>query len=112
MTQAVTTSLLVNIACIVVFGYEYLHHWERYAWIALTVIFCMLYGLGSRAPGGYDISAQKASEDTGRSLAGDVLSFGGIVFGSCSGWAPVGKYLWVAKSFEGILTSLQLPIIT
>ncbi|KAL8277559.1 hypothetical protein RQP46_009991 [Phenoliferia psychrophenolica] len=81
--------VIVSVCSLIIcfFGYEYLHHWERYAWIVLTCIFCMIYGLGSE--GGYDISAQKASEDVGRNLAGDVLSFGGIVFGSCSGWAPV-----------------------
>ncbi|KAI5481367.1 permease for cytosine/purines uracil thiamine allantoin [Pseudohyphozyma bogoriensis] len=69
------------------FGYNLLHIWERYAWIGLTVIFCMLYGLGSEP--GYDLSAQKAYEDTGRNLAGDILSFGGVIFGSAAGWAPV-----------------------
>jgi purine-cytosine permease-like protein len=46
-----------------------------------------LWGLGGKA--GYDINAQKPLEDTGRALSADILSFGGIVFGSFSGWAPV-----------------------
>lgn len=43
----------------------------------------MLYALGGKA--GFNISVQKPNEDTGRSLAADVLGFGGIVFGSFSG---------------------------
>lgn len=47
-----------------------------------------LFGLGGKA--GYNVSAQKPLEDTaGRFLAGDVLSFGGIIFGTFTGWAPV-----------------------
>jgi hypothetical protein len=43
----------------------------------------MLYGLGGKA--GYHPSAQKPMEDTGRALSADVLSFGGIIYGSFSG---------------------------
>lgn len=42
-----------------------------------------LWGLGGHA--GFDINAQKPLEDTGRNLSADVLSFGGIVFGSFTG---------------------------
>ncbi len=64
-------------------GYNLVHVYERYAWIVTTVIMLFLFGLGGHA--GYNISAQKSLEDTGRNLAGDVLSFGGIVFGSFTG---------------------------
>ncbi|KAF8435811.1 permease for cytosine/purines, uracil, thiamine, allantoin-domain-containing protein [Boletus edulis BED1] len=68
-------------------GYNIIHVYERYAWMATLFIMCCLYGLGSKA--GYDVNAQKASEDTGRALSADILSFGAIVFGSVAGWAPV-----------------------
>lgn len=51
--------------------------------MAQVVIFIMIYALGGKA--GYDINAQKANEDTGVNYIADVLSFGGIVFGSFSG---------------------------
>lgn len=51
--------------------------------MVVTIIMLMLYGLGGKA--GFDINAQKPNEDTGANLAGDVLSFGGIVFGSFTG---------------------------
>ncbi|KAF9067130.1 cytosine-purine permease [Rhodocollybia butyracea] len=54
--------------------------------IFLAMLF--LYGLGGKA--GYHVTAQQPLQDPpGRFLAGDVLSFGGIVFGSFTGWAPV-----------------------
>ncbi|ORY34574.1 purine-cytosine permease [Naematelia encephala] len=69
------------------FGYEAVHQWERYAWILLFVIYCMIFGLaGAR---GFDINAQKSLQDTGLVYAGDFLSFGGIVFSSSAGWAPI-----------------------
>ncbi|KAF8513340.1 permease for cytosine/purines, uracil, thiamine, allantoin-domain-containing protein [Hysterangium stoloniferum] len=65
-----------------------LHHYERYAWIIMSIVFLIIYGLGGHA--GYQISLQKADEDpAGHLRAADVLSFGGIIFSSCAGWAPV-----------------------
>ncbi|KII93075.1 hypothetical protein PLICRDRAFT_101790 [Plicaturopsis crispa FD-325 SS-3] len=68
-------------------GYNVVHIYERYAWIVVTIVMLMLYGLGAKA--GFDPSAQEPLQDTGRALSADILSFGGIVFGSFSGWAPV-----------------------
>lgn len=78
-------SILTLVICF--FGYNFLHHYERWAWILLTIIFICLYALGGAA--GYDINAQKELEDKGRDLTADILSFGGIVFGSTIGWGPV-----------------------
>lgn len=68
-------------------GYNMVHHYERFAWIVITMVMLFLWGLGAKA--GFDINAQKAVEDTGKSLTADILSFGGIVFGSFTGWSPV-----------------------
>ncbi|KAI0734371.1 permease for cytosine/purines, uracil, thiamine, allantoin-domain-containing protein [Fomitopsis betulina] len=68
-------------------GYEMVHTYERYAWIVMTIVMFFLWGLGGHA--GFDINAQKPLEATGRALSGDILSYGGIIFGSFSGWAPV-----------------------
>ena len=64
-------------------GYDLVHKYERYAWMITTIVMLFLWGLAGHA--GIDISAQKAYEDTGRNLSADVLSFGGIVFGSFTG---------------------------
>ncbi|KAF8171960.1 permease for cytosine/purines, uracil, thiamine, allantoin-domain-containing protein [Mycena galopus ATCC 62051] len=68
-------------------GYNMVHHYERYAWMVLFIVMLFLLGLGGHA--GFDINAQKDFEDTGKALSSDILSFGGIVFGSVAGWAPV-----------------------
>ncbi|KAJ3993220.1 purine-cytosine permease [Lentinula boryana] len=79
-------AVLSVIPCFV--GYELLHRYERYVWAPIFLVMLFLWGLGGKA--GYHVTAQKALEDpAGRFLAGDVLSFGGIVFGSFTGWAPV-----------------------
>ncbi|KAJ3773825.1 permease for cytosine/purines, uracil, thiamine, allantoin-domain-containing protein [Lentinula raphanica] len=79
-------AVLSVIPCFV--GYELLHRYERYVWAPIFLVMLFLWGLGGKA--GYHVMAQKALEDpAGRFLAGDVLSFGGIVFGSFTGWAPV-----------------------
>ena len=77
----IIVSICSLIPCFV--GYNLVHTYERYAWIVITIIMFMLWGLGGKA--GFDISAQKPLEDTGEDLIGDVLSFGGIVFGSFTG---------------------------
>ncbi|KAG0691788.1 permease for cytosine/purines, uracil, thiamine, allantoin-domain-containing protein [Suillus ampliporus] len=81
--------IIIGVCCLVpcFIGYDMVHVYERYAWMITCVIMLFLWGLGGKA--GYDINAQKPFEDTGRALSADILSFGGIVFGSFSGWAPV-----------------------
>ncbi|KAI0778628.1 cytosine-purine permease [Trametes elegans] len=68
-------------------GYNLVHYYERYAWTVIFIIIMFLWGLGGHA--GFDVSAQTPREDTDRALSADILSFGGIVFGSFTGWAPV-----------------------
>jgi purine-cytosine permease-like protein len=65
-------------------GYNMIHHYERYAWMVLFIVMLFLLGLGGHA--GFDINAQKEFEDKGKALSSDILSFGGIVFGSVAGW--------------------------
>ncbi|EIM79933.1 purine-cytosine permease [Stereum hirsutum FP-91666 SS1] len=68
-------------------GYHMVHYYERYAWMVIFIVMLFLWGLGGKA--GFDINAAKADEPTGRDLSAGIISFGGIVFGSFSGWAPV-----------------------
>ncbi|KAL5485186.1 hypothetical protein ACEPAI_7828 [Sanghuangporus weigelae] len=80
----IIVSVISLIPCFV--GYDYVHIYERYAWIIIAIIMVMLFGLGGKA--GFDINAQKAHEDRGVNLTADILNFGGIIFGSF-GWAQV-----------------------
>jgi purine-cytosine permease-like protein len=59
-------------------GYHIVHIYERYAWMVITLVMLILWGLGAHA--GFDVNAGRAEEPTGMSLAANVLSFGGIVF--------------------------------
>lgn len=89
-------SICSLIPCFV--GYDLVHRYERYAWMVIFVIMLFLWGLGARA--GFDIGAQKADEDTGRNLSADILSFGGIVFGSVSGVSLVVPIILPAIDFQ------------
>ena len=73
--------ILSLIPCFI--GYNYVHYYERYAWIVIFVIIMFLWSLGGHA--GFDVNAQKPLEDRDRALSADILSFGGIVFGSFTG---------------------------
>ncbi|KAF8191258.1 permease for cytosine/purines, uracil, thiamine, allantoin-domain-containing protein [Pholiota molesta] len=81
----VIVGVLSLIPCFI--GYDMIHKSERFAWIPLIIVMLCLWGLGAKA--GFDVAGERARQDTGRSLSADVLSFGGIVFGSFSGWGPV-----------------------
>jgi purine-cytosine permease-like protein len=67
-------------------GYDVVHVYERYAWMVTMICMLLLCGLGGKA--GYDINTQKLLENTGYALSKDILSFGGIVFGSFTGVGP------------------------
>ncbi|KAF8885076.1 cytosine-purine permease [Gymnopilus junonius] len=73
----VIIGVLSLIPCFI--GYEMIHYYERYAWMPLFVVMLFLWGLGAKA--GFDLSTEIAHEDVG--------CFGGIVFGSFTGWGPV-----------------------
>ena len=77
-------------------GYDLVHRYERYAWIVIFIVMLFLWGLGGHA--GFDINAQKPLEDTGRNLSADVLSFGGIVFGSVTGVSSVRLGFFASRS--------------
>ncbi|WVQ82455.1 hypothetical protein IAT38_004584 [Cryptococcus sp. DSM 104549] len=68
-------------------GYNAVHYWERYAWILLFIFYLCIWGLAGKR--GFNIHAQEALQDSGKAYAGDFLSFGGIVFSSAAGWAPI-----------------------
>ncbi|KWU43271.1 purine-cytosine permease [Rhodotorula sp. JG-1b] len=79
--------LTVVVALLCIWGYQFLHLWERYAWVGCFVIYCIVLGLGTR--GQYDVHAGTAEMATGRELQGNVLSFLGIMFSVGSGWTSI-----------------------
>ncbi|GJJ68511.1 hypothetical protein EMPS_00857 [Entomortierella parvispora] len=77
--------IIVSVVTLLIcfFGYDLVHKWERYAWILIACIMCVLYGTG------HEYFSWTPSTSSGSTLAGSVLSFGGVVFGSVIGWAPI-----------------------
>ncbi|KAF8928911.1 hypothetical protein BGZ58_009305 [Dissophora ornata] len=77
--------IIVSIVTLLIcfFGYDLVHKWERYAWILIACIMCVLYGTG------HEYYSWTPSTSSGADLAGSILSFGGVVFGSVIGWAPI-----------------------
>lgn len=77
--------IIVSVVTLLIcfFGYDLVHKWERYAWILIACIMCVLYGTG------HEYYSWTPDTTSGGILAGNILCFGGVVFGSVIGWAPI-----------------------
>jgi NCS1 nucleoside transporter family len=64
------------------YGYRYVHRYERYAWIPMALIFLVMFL--TTAP---QMTAV-APKATGIGYLASALSFGGAVFGFATGWSP------------------------
>jgi NCS1 nucleoside transporter family len=64
-----------------IYGYHYVHRYERYAWMPMAVVFLIVLAiiLPRFAP--------PHALARGRALLGDWISFGGVVFGAAVGWS-------------------------
>jgi NCS1 nucleoside transporter family len=65
-----------------VYGYRYVHRYERWAWIPMAVIFAIMFFVA--AP--HFSIAVSSNTTTAAEIAG-LLSFGGAVFGFAIGWS-------------------------
>src|SRR6266700_3669493 len=65
-----------------IYGYRYVHRYERYAWIPMAVIFAIM--LVVAAPH-FHIAAS-SNTTTAAEIAG-LISFGGAVYGFATGWS-------------------------
>jgi NCS1 nucleoside transporter family len=64
-----------------IYGYHYVHRYERYAWIPMAAVFLVVLAiiLPRFVP--------PHALTHGRALLGDWISFGGVVFGAAVGWS-------------------------
>ncbi len=74
-------AVAVLTALVSIYGYRYVHLYERYAWIPMAAIFlliaaCVLPRFHPPVPAACGIPA-----------LGDWISFGGVVFGAAIGWS-------------------------
>lgn len=67
----VVVSLVVLV--IAAYGYHLIHHVEKYAWVILFTIYCLLYGLLNQ--GDPDTARMTDEMDTGRAKVADLLSW-------------------------------------
>ncbi|KAI8620269.1 permease for cytosine/purines, uracil, thiamine, allantoin-domain-containing protein, partial [Chytriomyces sp. MP71] len=74
-------SLVTLVLCF--FGYEHVHTYMRYAWVLVFIFFSMLWAVA--AP----YSTATETTVSGSDLITSVLIYGGIVFGTCTGWTPM-----------------------
>src|SRR5947199_1837712 len=65
-----------------IYGYRYVHRYERYAWIPMAVIFAIM--LIVAAP---HFSIVASSNTTTAAEIAALLSFGGAVYGFATGWS-------------------------
>ncbi|GCE17161.1 cytosine permease [Dictyobacter kobayashii] len=64
-----------------IYGYKYVHRYERYAWIPMAIIFALLIVLA-----GPHFVAVPAPAFNLATLAG-LISFGGAIYGFATGWS-------------------------
>jgi purine-cytosine permease-like protein len=73
--------ILIAIISLVIalLGYKFVHHFERFSWMVMIVLFCIVAGLGAK----HFVNIPWGS---GTAEAASVLSFGGAVFGFSVAW--------------------------
>lgn len=64
---------------IALLGYRFVHHFERFSWMVMIILFCIVAGLGAK----HFVNTPMGS---GPPEAASVLSFGGAVFGFSVAW--------------------------
>ena len=65
-----------------IYGYRYVHRYERWAWIPMAIIFAIMFFVG--AP---HFSFVASSNTTVAAEIAGILSFGGAVYGFATGWS-------------------------
>ncbi|ODV60012.1 cytosine permease ASCRUDRAFT_76546 [Ascoidea rubescens DSM 1968] len=108
---------LILVICTVVvsfFGYKVIHTYEKFSWIPNLFVFIVIIARmsmsGNFTPGEWA---------TGRTGAGNVLSFGGTIFGYAAGWTTfAADYTTYMPSntnpykiFFSVLAGLTTPLI-
>lgn len=74
--------LIATLTTIVsLFGYRYVHSYERYAWIPMALIFLIIFTIS--APH----ASAVAPKATGIGYLASFLSFGGAIYGFATGWS-------------------------
>lgn len=73
------------------FGIRVILVWERYAWIAMFVIFMIVFGESAKYT-----DNTTPPQVSGKAEAGAVLTVLAIAYGSCASWAPTASDYYVS----------------
>lgn len=83
--------LIIGLVSLIVplFGYKYVHLYERYSWAIMGVCLCIVAGFTAK-------HVVLAPMGTGAAETSDILSFGTAIIGFQISWAPVrySRYQW------------------
>lgn len=117
---------LILVICTIIvtfFGYNAIHMYEKWSWIPNFVCFIAIIARLSMAhvfkAGIQNDAGEWVTWGSGKTFAGDVLSFGGTVFGFAAGWTTYAvdyttymrKDSSSVKIFFGVLIGLCFPLI-
>lgn len=113
-------NLIIGIVSTIVclFGYNILHAYQRYSWMAQVFVFCFIAGYGRKY---FDVSS--APMGTGAAEAQGIVSFIASIYGFAAGWAmnaadynvrmpentnkwKLGATIWAGNFFSVTLTEL------
>lgn len=108
---------LILIVCTIIvtfFGYHVIHLYEKWSWVPNFVVFIAIIARMAKS-GNFTYGEMKGGSTT----AGDVLSFGGTIYGFATGWTTYAADYTVYqprnansyKIFFSILAGLLAPLI-
>ncbi|KAG7193432.1 purine-cytosine permease [Scheffersomyces spartinae] len=108
--------LILVLATIIVtfFGYHVIHLYEKWSWVPNAICFIAIIARMAKAK-----TFTYGTTVGGQTTAGNVLSFGGAVYGFATGWTTYAadytvyqpKNTNMFKIFFGILAGLLIPLI-
>ena len=84
----VPSIIVIAVIALVVatFGYRFVHFFTRYAWAVSFFVMIVFATIN-----GPNFDASFPSQGSGAALAGNTLSFMGVIFGSACGYTPVAS---------------------
>jgi len=77
--------LAVLTTLVSIYGYRYVHRYERYAWIPMAIMFAIMLIVGLVATPHLNVVA--TTNTTAAAEIAALLSFGGAVYGFATGWS-------------------------
>lgn len=110
--------LVVLTIIVTFFGYHVIHVYEKWSWVPNLAIFIAIIARMALS-GNFTVHALPADVKSSAITAGDVLSFGGAIFGFATGWTTYASDYTVyqprdansTRIFFGIFVGLWLPLL-